>query len=310
MIELASNHQAVGVDAIAAPCSARKQKPPLNGLRATSLPRSNQASATKAWLDRLTHIEEPDLSPARNLYSGRSFRRVREVARLLNCRLYVVSAGLGLVESGTAVPSYDLTLSDSGPGSLARRITHAPRPSEWWSNLEASPYAIPLEMACVGHARILVALTRPYANMVAPALAKLPASQRSRLRILGFGLARAFPELREQLIHYDDRLNQLTPGTRSDGASRALEHFAKLVASRPVSNVYDDQRLVDASLSHVAHRTLPDRTRVCDAELAEHAARLSRKGLSASAALKQLRMEAHIACEERRFRRLFEEARR
>lgn len=74
-----------------------------------------------------------------------------------------------------------------------------------------------------GRARILVSLTQPYAEMVGPSLAKLPAADRSRLRILGFGLKPCLPRefLHQQLITYDDRLNQVIPGTRLDGASRA-----------------------------------------------------------------------------------------
>lgn len=299
----------IGVAAIATPCSARKEKLPAKSLRASKLPRANQNVVAKAWLGKLESAAASGDALASELYAGRSFRRVRDVANALGCRLFVVSAGLGLLDGATAVPSYDLTLSSSGDGALRDRLTDVPRPSEWWSSLEASPFASSINGLCVGRARILVALTQPYAEMVGSSLAKLPATDRSRLRILGFGLKPYLsPELHQQLITYDDRLNQFIPGPRLDGASRALAHFAGLVATRPMASVGADQSLVDTALSTVEFVVPVSRQRISDAALAKHVARFIRHGLSATNALKRLRSETRVACEERRFRRLYEEA--
>lgn len=309
MVDKNDNNSATGVAAIATPCSARKEKLPAESLRASKLPRASQNVVAKAWLGKLESAAASEGALASELYSGRSFRRVRDVANLLGCRLFVVSAGLGLLDGTTAIPSYDLTLSATGGGALRQRLTHAPRPPEWWSSLEASPFASSFKGLCVGRARILVALTQPYAEMVGSSLARLPAADRSRLRILGFGLRpHLSPELHRQLITYDDRLNKIIPGTRLDGASRALAHFAGLVATRPITDVEADQGLVDTSLSTVKLAVPVSRQRVSDAALAKHVARFIRHGLSATNALKRLRSEAQVACEERRFRRLYEEA--
>lgn len=309
MVDTKDNSPVVGVAAIAVPCSARKEKLPAKSLMASKLPRASQNVVAKAWLGRLEGAAASEGALASELYAGRSFRRVRDVANALGCRLFVVSAGLGLLDGATAVPSYDLTLSGNGGGGLRDRLTDTPRPSEWWSSLGASPFASSLKDLCVGRARILVALTQPYAEMVGTSLADLPAADRSRLRILGFGLKPYLPpELHHQLITYDDRLNQFIPGTRLDGASRALAHFADLVATCPMANVEADQSLVDATLLAVELVVPASRQRVSDAALAKHVARFIRHGLSATNALKRLRSEAQVACEEGRFRRLYEEA--
>ena len=309
MVDTKDNSPVVGVAAIAVPCSARKEKLPAKSLMASKLPRASQNVVAKAWLGRLEGAAASEGALASELYAGRSFRRVRDVANALGCRLFVVSAGLGLLDGATAVPSYDLTLSGNGGGGLRDRLTDTPRPSEWWSSLGASPFASSLKDLCVGRARILVALTQPYAEMVGTSLADLPAADRSRLRILGFGLKPYLPpELHHQLITYDDRLNQFIPGTRLDGASRALAHFADLVATCPMANVEADQSLVDATLLAVELVVPASRQRVSDAALAKHVARFIRHGLSATNALKRLRSETQVACEERRFRRLYEEA--
>ena len=299
----------VGVAAIAAPCSARKEKLPADSLTALKLPRGSQRVVAKAWLGRLENASASGLTLASQLYAGRSFRRVRDVASDLGCRFFVVSAGLGLLDGETKIPSYDLTLSATGHGALSERLTHAVRPSEWWVSLEASPFACSLEKICEGRARILIALTQSYADMFGASLAALPAAERGRLRILGFGLKPYIsPELHQQIITYDDRLNQISPGPRLDGASRALAHFAKLVAESPMVAAEADQALVDAALSAVKLPVPASRERVSDAVLAKHVARFVRHGLSATKALKRLRSEAQVACEERRFRRLYEEA--
>lgn len=309
MIDKKETNPASGVAAIVTPCSARKEKLPTKSLRASKLPRASQDVVAKAWLEKLEVAVASEGALASELYAGRSFRRVRDVANVLGCRLFVVSAGLGLLNGATAVPSYDLTLSSNSGGGLRDRLTDTPRPSEWWSSLAASPFASSFKGLCVGHARVLVAFTQPYAEMVGPSLAKLPAIHRSRLRILGFGLKPYLPpEIHQQLITYDDRLNQIIPGTRIDGASRALAHFSSLVATRQMANVEADQSLVDNALSTVEHVVPVSRQRVSDAVLAKHVARFIKHGLSATTALSRLRSEAQVACEERRFRRLYEEA--
>ncbi|MET3653108.1 hypothetical protein ABIC75_002844 [Dyella japonica] len=263
----------------------------------------------KAWLGRLESAAVSEWTLASDLYAGRSFRRIRDVANGLGCRFFVVSAGLGLLDGATAIPSYDLTLSPTGPGALRQRLTHAPLPSEWWASLDGSPFASSLKNLCAGRARVLIALTQPYAEMVGESLANLPEIDRNRLRILGYGLKPYLsPALRQQLIRYDDRLNEIIPGTRLDGASRALAHFAKLVATCPLANPEADQSLVDTALSAVQLPVPASRKRVSDAVLAIHVDRFIRLGLSATNALKRLRSEAQIACEEGRFRRLYEEA--
>ena len=299
-----------GVTAIVAPCSARKEILSDARLRAATLTRGSQRLVAKAWLSRLKSAPLAG-TPARTLYAGRSFLRLRDSAEHLGCKLFVVSAGLGLLESTTLVPSYDLTLSAAGVGALRERLTHPPRPSDWWAGLEASPFASSMGALCVGNSRILVALTQPYAELVGNALAMFADADRTRLRLLGFGLKPFLPvQLHPQLIRYDDRLDRLAPGTRLDGASRALAHFAELVAMQPLDSVEVDQRLVDAALGAVPHAVRPTRKRVSDREIAKHVARFVKEGLSATAALKQLRSMAKIACEERRFRDLYQEASR
>lgn len=308
MLDSKGLSEASGIALIVAPCSARKTKLPIASLCASKLPRGTQAAVAKAWLARLASAPKEGLTPGRELYAGRSYRRIRAVSEQAGCRLLVISAGLGLVDSSTEVPSYDLTLSPSATHSLDTKFVSRMVPSTWWEAVQKGPYATPVVALGEGNGRVLVALTRPYAEMVGPSIASLPLFVRNRLRIFGSGLTQHLPSiLHPQIIAYDGRLERVIAGTRLDAASRAMAHFVGIVSNSPATTVEADQADVDAALSDIALPIAPFRKRANDATLTRHIVRFVRSGLSATTALKRLRAEAHIACEERRFRRLYDE---
>src|SRR3546814_7263091 len=81
--------------------------------------------------------------------------------------------------------------------------------------------------------RILVGLTRPYAVLVGSALASLPPEILGRVRIFGAGLTAHLPAaLHPQVLHYDSRLDVLSPGTRLD---RSEEHTSELQSLMRIS---------------------------------------------------------------------------
>lgn len=308
------DHKAIsggpGIALVVAPCSAQKAKLPVAKLCAKKLPSGTQAAVAKTWLDRLSSAPRENLTPSRDLYVGRAYRRIRALSEETGCRLLVISAGLGLVDGTTAVPSYDLTLSPSASHSLRTKIASRVSPSAWWEAVQLGPYATSIAALGDGdgRGRALVALTHPYADMIGRSLASLPPSVRSRLRIFGSGLSPHLPAaLHPQIITYDGRLERVIAGTRLDAASRAMAHFVDILSNSPASTVEADQAAIDAALSSIALPITPFRKRASDAALTRYIVRFVRDGLSATNALKRLRVEAHVACEERRFRRLYDE---
>ncbi|WP_394541516.1 DUF6884 domain-containing protein [Lysobacter enzymogenes] len=290
------------------PCSARKIKLPAEALQGKNLSRAAQARVADQWCERLRQAH-PYSCLARNLYLGRSFRKACKAADEAGAPLFIFSAGLGLITGAAVVPPYDLTLSPGAPGTLSKRIRGAFVPAAWWERMQAGGFASPVTALGARNGRILVGLTRPYAALVGSALASLPPEMLGRLRIFGGGLAQRLPaNLHPQLLHYDARLDVLSPGTRLDGAARSVEHFAQLAAAMPLSTVAADQVLIESSLSQVVAHPAIKRPRVTDASLLSYIRPLVREGISATSALKQLRSQALVACEERRFRRLYKEA--
>ena len=309
MIDIYSDSCLNGISSILTPCSARKEQLPTPALQIGQLPVGTQRAVAREWVKRLSKSPGFSRRAARDLYSGGGFRRLRSVADKFECQLFVLSAGLGLVASTTRVPAYDLTVSPSAKESLQDTISEAFAPKVWWDALQAGPFASPLTEVGHGEARILVALTQPYARLVGAALAELPPNVIDRMRVFGAGILRFLPDtLHKQVVRYDTRLDVLSPGTRLDASSRALAHFATLVSHRSISSVDSDHSLVDVALASFVRREVIKRPRLSDAELHKHVLRLARRGLSATSALKQLRSKACVACEEQRFRRAYEEA--
>lgn len=301
------------VHAVLVPCSSRKVSPARPGLSALELPSASQADVAAEWRHRL---EEARLGPAdcqaEGLYRGRGFGRVAKVANDLGCQFFVISAGLGLLAGKELVPAYDLTVTKGAPQAVQGRLRDDQfDPARWWESVEGGPFGTPLSSLGEGpgRGRILIALTRPYAELIGPALAALPPTTRDRLRLFGEGLESALPRtLRAALMPYGRRLDAIDPGTRLDAPARALGHFSRLIADVAAGSCQADRQRVEEALVGVKAPAAAMRTRLDDASIVAHL-----RGLGAipmSKALQSLRRDLGVACEQRRFRHLYEMASR
>lgn len=292
------------ISAVLAPCSAHKRKLPTHLLEAARLPAGTQSVVARGWLDNVS-TADGQIS-ARDLYQGVSFSRLRQVADLHGCPLFVVSAGLGLLKGSTLAPAYDLTLSPSAPSRIQLHITDRFDPAAWWQQMQTGRFASSIDVLAVGEGRILVALTKPYAQLVGTALAQLTREAIKRLRIFGMSLEKSLPyALHAQVMPYDARLDALVPGTRLDFPSRALAHFAALIAAHPLQDVAGDGALVRAALAPITRPVSAMRSKASDEELLRQISALAQHGLSTTRALRELRLNLGIACEHGRFRRLY-----
>jgi hypothetical protein len=266
-----------------------------------------QAALASTWLD-LIGATAP-VAAATDLYGGRAFGLARDLAAVAGTKLFIVSAGFGLVPGSQRLPAYSLTVARQDPDSIQGKAVGPFDPAAWFEALTAGPYSVAWrDVFSEGVGRVLVALTKPYAEMATPALAKLPASDLCRLRLFGAGLGAVLPTaLKPYLLPYDDRLDTLFPGTRSDFAQRALVHFVQNVAVADGDSATDAAR-ARALLAAAKAPSRPERRAATDEALLNLIrARLSPRA-SASRLLRQLRDEDQIACEQGRFARLFRQA--
>lgn len=288
-------------------CTNRKRKPISDALHASSLPQAKLADLAAEWTRRL--VVETARYPAGEIYGGRAFQEATAATGLLDARLLIVSAGLGLVEANASVPPYACTVLIGALDSIAGRAIDPMTAAEWWARLNAaSPFSVSLAKAVsVTPGLVCAALSEAYIDMIGAELVALPEVDRLRLRIFTRApLARIAPALRPFMMPYDDRLDgpdSPIKGTRSDFAARALHHFARSIASG------EDRRPVNAHAgavrAAVAQWRYPIRfERVRhddDALLALIRAHWDAEGGSSSRLLRRFRDDLNIACEQGRF---------
>ncbi|MFK4583676.1 hypothetical protein [Bradyrhizobium ottawaense] len=257
------------------------------------------------WIAKVGGL--PRCKSADTFYAGRAFGLAKEAANLSAARLYILSAGLGLVPASRLVPAYGLTITTRHEQSISRKVLGDFDPAEWFSSLLKTAYSDDWrDVAGRKSGRILLALSRPYAEMVGASLTDAPPKMLERLRIFGVSLEAALPAtLHAAIAPYDERLNAIFPGTRTDFAQRAMLHFARSVAPRPSKGREDDFSAVRSSLRNLKLPRLVQRPRVTDEEILAVIKKRLRMQSGAARMLAALRHEEGVACEQSRFGRLY-----
>lgn len=250
--------------------------------------------------------------PVLSLYAGRSFRDAVWCAEYTGGRLYVVSAGLGLIHDSQAVPVYDLTASGSAGGLGGALAAHRASLADWWTAL-CRKHALARLVAAHPGSITLVALPANYVRMLSRDLRSLSARDMRRVRLFtsSSGSRELDPTLLSCFMPYDQRLEAVSgyAGTRADFPQRALRHFVEALAGHSL-DLDEARTAVVRALSSRSVRPLPQGTRASDGEIrlllrSQWIARQGRAGLL----LRYLRDEAHVACEQGRFSRLWRELR-
>lgn len=288
-------------------CTNRKRKPVSDGLHASSLPQAGIADLASDWARSL--IAATALFPASEIYGGRGFQEAVRAAELLEAKLMVVSAGLGLVFASERVPAYACTVLVDAEDSIGARVVGAFDLTSWWKVLtNASPFNRSLfDAASKQDGLICAALSDRYIEMIAGELTALPVNIRSRLRIFTRApLERVAPELRSFVMPYDDRLDgpdSPIRGTRSDFAGRAVRHFAGIIEpGNEAASPSEHAAAVSAALTDWRLPSKINRVRHNDPTMLE----LIRKHWdaeqgSSSRLLRRFRDQLGIACEQGRF---------
>lgn len=296
-------------------CTNRKRKPVPDGLHVSSLPKAAASDLAIAWCARLA--DGMPRFAAEDVYGGRGFQEAVTVSELLDARLLIVSAGVGLVDASTKIPPYACTILTDAADSVGDRALGEMPSADWWRRLVAnSPFSKSMKsIAASSTGLICAALSNSYIEMIASDLIALPEAEQQRLRIFTRApIERIAQALREYVMPYDDRLDgpdSPIRGTRSDFSGRALHHFAEHILGK------DDERsaakhavAVTTAISSWRPSTRHDRVRHDDAALkamiVEHWAAA---GGSSSRLLRLFRDELNIACEQGRFASLVRDVR-
>jgi len=224
----------------------------------------------------------------------------------------VVSAGLGLIAADRPIPAYGMTIGGRGPESVREQVAGHFDAAAWWQSVSAGPFATPLASLFEDGSDlpVLVALTQPYAQMLAPSLEDLTDTAIRRVRIAGIDLARLLPKrVANQVLPYDGRLEAILPGTKADFPQRALFHFVKNgLAACPSGNATDHCRWVESALADQPAPERPVRPRLSDDEIVQLIERHLPEACGIGGLLRVLRDREGVACEQARFSRLYRAA--
>jgi hypothetical protein len=292
-------------------CTARKAKTD----EVPQLPSRAWASlswAIRTWVEQLEQV--PRYRAAHHVYQGRSVKESLAAAQALQARLVFVSAGLGAVPADTSIPSYNLTLQ-GGSGAIGPHLQAlGVAPSAWWAVLtQALDRPLQSHWASADTEAIYLALPSTYLALIADELAALadsPWADRTWVFTSARGRTLLPTSLVSRALPYDARLEVVGPsGTQSDFPQRALRHFIALSLPAKVS-VDAAFQAVEQALSVAAPRRKVVRRMVSDDELIAQLRRSwsDQRGQS-SRLLAHLRHDLGIACEQSRFRRLWQSVR-
>lgn len=289
------------IAAVVAPCASRKRTLPGTRLMASNLAVGAQNFVARQWLDRLK-AAEPTWA-AEDLYTGASFRLALTVARSSDAPMFVVSAGLGLVAGQTRVPGYDLTLDSRDDQSVGKRVRGGFNRDQWWESVASGPFATDWGEVFERDGLVLMALSQGYAQLISSDLRALNPAQQQRLRLFGLGIQKAVPAvLLEQVMPYDDRLDAIRPGTKTNFAARAMEHFWR---AAPLEGTGRDHAFVERSLAEHEPPMVVHRPRLDDEQVIKRIGQHLRTTSGIQRILRRLRDEDRVACEQRRFTRLY-----
>lgn len=244
---------------------------------------------------------------AGRLYIGRSILEARNISLDIGAPLFIVSAGIGLVESDEPISGYDISASGKGTELAVTLARFGASKSDWWHLLTSGKGFVWL-LSEHPDATVLISLPSEYLDMVLDDLAAVPSGDLARIRVFtspaGQKKIRKVPGLAS--LPYDERLESIAgyAGTRSDFPQRALKHFVAELNGHLLP-IDEASRTVAASLGGFEYKALPLRRRLDDREIC----RLIRQawgaiGGNSAKLLRHLRDTELVACEQGRFSRL------
>ncbi|MDP3651671.1 MAG: hypothetical protein Q8R67_08310 [Rhodoferax sp.] len=263
----------------------------------------------------MERIESADaVCAARNLYGGVGHKAVVSASELHGVELMFVSAGLGLVKADQKIPSYDLTVTPGGPGPFG--VLDIPyHPEQWWGAIHhRSSAKMPLaEMVQEYKGTVVLALPSVYLKMLFDDLDAVDTKHIAKLRIITTANSTLPARLREQSIAYDDRLNGIagaSTGAMTSLVQRAALHFIGSVLTDHRVGAIDAQRKrVGAALSAVKTMDRPTRNKFGDVAIVRMIKKMTHEQRSSvTTALTTLRHTKQVACEQNRFKGLYEKA--
>ncbi len=301
-------------------CTSRKTLVPPARLRMRSVQKKTIAERAKEWIDRLTVNSTPQTLAA-ELYCGEYWsiaRSLPAVAREagIAARIWICSAGYGLLSPQSKVCSYSATFSPGEPDSATRGFDSESRrvaAQQWWSALAKWSGPKHTELRSITAIAdtyptvpLLVVASPDYLHAIEQDLVGAVRSlATSSLLLIASAGIKTFGKLTDHLLPCDARLQSCLGGTRASLNIRIAKRLLQNMGRGPI--ILEQQksqlrRLLDKqpAIKHYGRRAMTD-------EQIRDFIRLESKknrGASRSLLLRKLR-DGGRACEQSRFADLY-----
>lgn len=309
-------------------CSASKTRAPSRELTLRTLTSTGTDKRLENWMARLasSRASHGEFGAVEALYKGQHWASVCLFRKLasqqgITARIWITSAGLGLIPWGAMVPPYAATFAGSEDDSVSLRPDAPTRRAEnmnWWSKLsfeDPLSFGEPRSIAglAASHPRTPLVLAVS-ANYLEALEGDVVAAARvlhgtDLLSIISVGCLAHSSAIKDWLLPADARLQQLVGGSLGALNARILGLIIS-GASEAGWGRMALRRFLEEVLKPLEPRKHPSRIRPTEGEIRDyiHSAIVTDPSVTHSGLLRSFRDEGY-ACEQSRFRDLFKAAR-
>lgn len=304
-------------------CKSRKTRPVRDALRIANIPSVSLNDRVQTWT-RLLDTSDDETVIAGDMYAGEHWKVIRNLASRsgddLQIKVWVVSAGYGLVEYSTQLKPYAATFIRAHADAVVPKHA-AYAASDWWAALsEWTPKAgMPRQIRALAETMgsgdfILLALSEPYAVAVADDVAAAAFARPGRVGLISAGLLTSrSPELSQQLrdvlLPAASRLKSLVGGAMQGVNARIA---AKAAAAHALwfPNAVSLRQLLQSWLTDTRPLQQYHRQSLTDDEVRSFIATHTQGGAQSKSRLLRALRDAGMACEQSRFSALYQQVRK
>lgn len=310
---------------IVATCTDRKRGEIPDDLRLREIPDGAADARAWSWWRRLERAALNRVE-ASHVYVGENWRLVQELAAQAQTagwmvRLWITSAGYGLLSDKTPITPYSCTFADTSEDQVARGQPSGHRlryNQQWWTALtgfRAKHEAAPVSLAALAEddpkATMLVLASPDYVRATYADLAA--AAERLRrpeqLSIITSGSGWSGDLLDQNVLSIDDRTRVALGGTMQGLHARAARELLRQPSVlREPFTAADLRARYDAMVGETPRPERPNRTTMTDEEVVAFLrTELAQNPKAGWTLLLRTLRNSGRACEQKRFRRLHAE---
>ena len=293
-------------------CSKRKKQKVQQDLMALNLEEGLIDQVSKEWSEKVK-VSNQETLPARDQYVGRSFTEVKKIEKIQNINWYIISAGLGLIDSEEAIPSYDLTITNGSSNSILKKFTCNSDISDWWKKVNEvfnqTSFPIAELIDNKKDTLFLFALTKSYFNLIKNEFSKI--NDKSKIRLFGYKDSSNLDQsVKKYFLPYNssfDGPDSENKGIKNDFPRRVMRHYVEQIISKLKEPDFEkESKMVTGYLSDKSPPKILKNKKFTDEYILEKIKDFNREDYPTHRdLLKHFRHELGIACEESRFKILF-----